>query len=346
MLGRGLDRRRFRQHDVGVFAGPRLDVVQRHRAGGQCSGLVEHDGVDALDGLQQLRVFDQDAQLCAATGADQDCGRGGQPERARAGDDQHRDSCGECRRRRLPGEQPPGHRRRGDQQYRRHEDRRDPVGRPLDRGLAVLGVADQLGHPGQLGVGADLGGAHEQPAVGVQRSADDDVPGGHVDRHRLAGHRRRVQSRCAVDDYAVGGDPLPRSHHHHVADLQLRDGHAYLVAVAQHRGVLGAQAQQRAQRRPGRTLRPRFGVVTGQLEHRDRRRDFEVHRTGTPKHRRRRPEVGGQRAQRHQGVHRRRVMPQAEQRRAVERIAAPRHDGRAQRQRQPLPADELPPHRH
>ena len=36
----------------------------------------------------------------------------------------------------------------------------------------------------------------------------------------------------------------------------------------------------------------------------------------------------------------------AEQRRAVERIAAPRHDGRGQRQRQPLPAGELPSHHH
>ena len=44
-----------------------------------------------------------------------------------------------------------------------------------DLGLAVLGVLDQPGHLGELGVGADPGGADDQPAAGVDGGADDGV---------------------------------------------------------------------------------------------------------------------------------------------------------------------------
>ena len=49
----------------------------------------------------------------------------------------------------------------------RHEDRGDPVGQPLHVGLAVLRVLDHPGHLGQLGVGADPGGADD--AAGRRR---------------------------------------------------------------------------------------------------------------------------------------------------------------------------------
>ena len=74
-------------------------LPRRHRA-----GLVEHDRVDAPRRLEHLGPLDQDAELCAATRADEQRGRRGQPERARAGDDQHgdrgREREGGARRRR------------------------------------------------------------------------------------------------------------------------------------------------------------------------------------------------------------------------------------------------------
>ncbi len=79
----------------------RCDGDQRHRAGGHGAGLVEHDGVDPAGRLQHLGALDQDAQLRAAPGADHQRGRRGQPQRARAGDDQHGDGRGEGRRRAL-----------------------------------------------------------------------------------------------------------------------------------------------------------------------------------------------------------------------------------------------------
>ena len=64
-----------------------------------------------------------------------------------------------------------------------------PVGETLDVGLAVLGVLDEAGHLGELGVGADPGRAHDQPSVGVDRRADDVVAGTDLRRNRLAGHQ-------------------------------------------------------------------------------------------------------------------------------------------------------------
>ena len=68
-----------------------------------------------------------------------------------------------------------------------HEDAGDPVGQPLHLGLAVLRLLDQPGHLGELGVGADPGGPHDQPAAGVDGRADDRVAGG---RPRPAPTRR------------------------------------------------------------------------------------------------------------------------------------------------------------
>ena len=90
----------------------------------------------------------------------------------------------------------------------RHEDPGDAVGQPLHLGLAVLRVLDQPGHLGELGVGADPGGPHDEPAAGVDRGADDGVADADLDRHRLAGEHRGVDGGGALDDDAVGGDLL------------------------------------------------------------------------------------------------------------------------------------------
>ena len=74
-------RRRRRRHDVD----------ERHPPGRDRAGLVEHDGVDATGGFEHLRALDQDAELRPAAGADEQRGRRGETERARAGDDEHRD---------------------------------------------------------------------------------------------------------------------------------------------------------------------------------------------------------------------------------------------------------------
>ena len=92
-----------------VDAVGRDDVDERHAAGGDGAGLVEHDRVDLAGGLEHLGALDEDAELGAAAGADQQRGGRGQAERARAGDDQHGDGGGERgrrRSRRCPSQKP------------------------------------------------------------------------------------------------------------------------------------------------------------------------------------------------------------------------------------------------
>ena len=67
------------------------DAPQRHPPLRERAGLVEHDRVDAARGLEDLRPLDEQPELRAAPGADEQRGRRREPERARAGDDQHGD---------------------------------------------------------------------------------------------------------------------------------------------------------------------------------------------------------------------------------------------------------------
>ena len=92
MLAGLLEARRQPQQLVLVEAGRRRRTVTEPRlAFGQRAGLVHHQRVDLLQDLERLGVPDQHARRRAAAGADHDRHRRRQPQRARAGDDEHRD---------------------------------------------------------------------------------------------------------------------------------------------------------------------------------------------------------------------------------------------------------------
>ena len=85
-------------------------------------------------------------------------------------------------------------------------------------GRGILNQTDgTVNVAGQLRVGADLAGAHQDPAVGVDRPPEDLGTGADVDRDRFPRHRRGVQRRGAVDHHAVGGHPLTGPDHQHIA---------------------------------------------------------------------------------------------------------------------------------
>ena len=118
VLGGVLERADEPQRLVAVDAVGDGDLDEAHPAGGDRAGLVEHDRVDAARGLEDLRALDQQAELGAAAGADHQRRRRGQPERARAGDDQHGDRGGERERRALARAEPEAERRDGDARSR------------------------------------------------------------------------------------------------------------------------------------------------------------------------------------------------------------------------------------
>ena len=320
------------------------DLDQRHLAGGDGAGLVEHDGVHLARGFEHLRSLDQQAELRPAPRADHQRRRGGQPERARAGDDQHRHGRGERERGALAGPEPEAEGGDSHADDHRHEHAGHAVGETLHRRLAGLRVGDERGDLRQRGVGADLGGAHDQPPARVDGGARDLGAGPDLDRDRLAGEQAHVHGRGALLDDPVGGDLLARTHHEAVSDLQLFDGHAALVAVGvEHGDVLGAELEQRRQGRAGAALGARLEVAPGEDERRHDRRRLQVDLVGAgaglgdqveahahvrhagvaDEQRVERPQPRGQDADRDERVHRRRAVLEIRPRRLVERPRRP-----------------------
>src|SRR5699024_3692372 len=147
-----------------------------------------------------------------------------QPTRVGAGGVEQRDGVGEGRGDGEPGAEPRAEGQRGDQDDDRHEDPGDAVGQALDLGLAGLGVLDELGHLGQLGVGADAGCADHEASAGVDGGAGDGVPLTHLDGDRLAGEHGGVDRGGAGDDGAVGGDLLAGADDEIVTLYEIVDG--------------------------------------------------------------------------------------------------------------------------
>ena len=290
MLARRFQRTGDPQHVGALVTADGLDVDQRHRAGRHRSGLVEHDRVHPSCGLEHLGTLDQETELSAAPGADEQRRRCRQAQRARAGDDQHGHGGAEGPLRVAGGEQPPDERGHGEPDHDRYEDRRDAIGEALDRCLARLRVLDQPGDLRQLGVGAHAGGAHDQPPVGVDGRAGHVVAGSDLDRNALARDERPVDRRRALEYDAIGGDLLARAHDEPIADGEFADRHPTLVAVVVEYGdILGTQVEQGTDGIAGPALGPRFEVAPGEDEGHDRRGDLEVDlgRVATAVHRHR-----------------------------------------------------------
>ena len=190
----------------------------------------------------------------------------GQAERARAGD--HQDGDGGA-----PG-------RGGGQARRPARSRGSRTARAITHGtktaairsasrcalaLVRLGLGDQPGDLGEQRVGADPGGADDEPAAHVHGGPGHLVARPDLHGHGLAGDERRVDRRAALGHDAVGGDLLARADHEQLARGQFADRHPVLGPVAQHGDALGAERGQRGQR--GRRPVPGPGLQVAAGEH-------------------------------------------------------------------------------
>ena len=258
-------------------AGDRDHVDERQLALGDRARLVEHDRVDPTGRFEHLRPFDQDAELRAAAGADEQRRRRCEAECARARDDQHGDGRREGERRVGARAEPVAERCGGDHDHDRHEDGRDPVCEPLHRRLAGLRVLDELRDLRERRVGADACRLDDEAPAHVDRRARDRVPLAHLDRQALAGQQGAVDRRRARDDDAVGGDLLAGTDDEPVTDVQIGDGHQSLAAVlVEARDVLRAELAERAQCRAGVALCAGLEVPAREQERDHDGRDLEV----------------------------------------------------------------------
>src|SRR6266508_2596327 len=223
---------------------------QRGLATGEGAGLVEGDGVDGGEVFEVDAALDEDA-VAGAAGDRRDHGDWhGDDQGAGARDGQDHQGAVEG-----VGERQP-HQRGAECGDREGEGEHDwGVGgaeafgeslRPAAVGLCLFDLAD---HSGQDGVGVGRGGLDVQGSVAVEGAAEDRRFGGGFGGHGLAGDRRGVDPRVAVDDPAVGGDALVRADQQDVADGEVldRDGFGAAVWAQPVRGRRG-QRHQRADR--------------------------------------------------------------------------------------------------
>ena len=276
---------------------PRRHVDERHLAGGDGAGLVEDDRVDAPGRLEHLGAADEDPQLAprpvptsSAVGVARPSAQGhamistatAAPNGGRgagAGDE--------------PGREGRGREHDDD----RHEDRRDAVREPLHGGLAGLGLAHQPGDLRQRGVGAHAGGAHLEAPAGVDVAPVTASPG-----PTSTGTLSPVSRDASTADEPASTTPsvairspgrTRKRSPGRSSEAGTRTSTAVLV---QQRRLLGAELEERRQRRPRPPLGPRLEPAAGQQGGGHHGGDLEVDVRVERRPRPRRPTTPGRRA--------------------------------------------------
>ena len=329
MLRELLGARREAEQLVGIPRGGRADRGELRAALGERARLVQRDEVDGGEPLQRVAAAEEHAALGRAAGADEHGGRGGEPERARAGDDEHRDGRHERVREAGAERQPDARRDHGDAEHDRHEDRRDAVGEALDGRAPPLRLAHEPDDARQGRVAADGRGAHRERAGAVDGRAGDGVARRLLDREGLAGQHRLVDGRAALLDLAVDGHALAGAHLEHVAHGDGLDGDVLRPARGHAARRLGRERHEPLDGFAGAAARARLQPAPAQDERHDHRRGLEVDR--------RRRSTGRDESRRHHGER-----AEAERRADAERDERV-HVGRAVARRRPAGGEKAAP---
>ena len=239
-----------------------VDRDQLRLALGQGAGLVDDQRVDLFQQFERFGVLDQHAGARAAAGADHDRHRRRQAERARAGDDQHRDGVDAARSPSpAPGRRSPRRRTRrprpattaGTNQPRRYR--------------RAAGSARASAAPRRPSRRSAPAACRCRPARRASQScrcaltvrAGDLVAGRLLDRHRLAGDHRLVDRAAPFDDDAVDRHLLagPHAQRGRRAAPASSGTSSSLPSVATRRARLRREVEQRADRARWSALRAR-----------------------------------------------------------------------------------------
>ena len=234
------------QAQQAVFADAVLwnEIGYNRLALGDGTGFIHDDDIDGMGRFQRFSRFDENAVRSAAASTDHDGCWCGQPEGARAGDDKHGNSDGQCKFKAGADKQPDdgGNHRDGDDN--RHENPGDLVGQFGDRCFRTGGFVDKLNDLGQRGFVANLIGTHGEVAALVDGGADDLIAAGLVHRNGLTGDGRFVDRTMAFKEHAVDRDRFPGFDDENVAFFDLFSRNDGFLAVTQHGGLFWRQVQQ------------------------------------------------------------------------------------------------------
>ena len=231
--------------------------------------LVEDDIAHAVQRFQRLSALEQHAALRALARAHHDGDGSREPQRARTGDDQHRNRARERVFERIAAREPAYEDGERDAHDHGHEHARDLVRHLGDGRLfraRVLHQLDDLGKDALAAHGGHAGGDVPRPADGA---ADELVPFRLFHGDALAADGALVHEGVPGRDNGVRGHGHARLHHHDVTRHKRLAVHLFLHAVPQHQRALGHQLAELVQRVAGAA----FGEGLEIFAHRDERKD-------------------------------------------------------------------------
>ena len=252
-----------------------LAYLGRALRDGSC--LVENDRLHAVRGLQRLCRLHEDAVRSTASRPHHDGGRGGEPQSARARDNEHADRVGKSGRHTCADKHPDDEGDKRNRDDHGHEHARNLVGELFDRRLRACRLVDHAHDPGEHGVCAHALGAHGKPSRAVHRRTRNRSPHALFHRYAFARNdglvdRARTFDHHSVDRHARTGandEDIPRSH------LIDRDFFLGTVDVAANRRFR-REVHKLRNRVGGLSLRARLEVLAQRDQREDHRRRLEV----------------------------------------------------------------------
>ena len=325
-----------RQRLFAVVGGQGDDFGQLRAAFGEGAGFVHRQHGQPAGVLQRGGVAKQHAMAGAQADAHHHRRRGGQAQRARAGNHQHRHRLHDGAfpvAAAGPHRQQGGH---GNGQHRRHKIPGNHVRQPLDRRFRALRLAHLADDGGQLGVGAHASGAQAQHALQIAGGGVHRAVHALADRGAFAGQQAFVHAALAVDHHAVHGRAFAFAHPHHLAHAHLGHRHILHCAVALHPRCGRRQLEQGFDGPGGLPARALFQPLAQQHQGDHQHAGFKVH-MAMMRRGQRRPhaqQIGHAGAQRHQHIHIGAAAAQAEPGAAIK---APTHQKLHWRGQRPLP---------
>ena len=239
--------------------------------------LIENDRLHAVCGLQRLCRLHEDAVRSTASRPHHDGGRGGEPQSARARDNEHADRVRKSGDHTCADKHPDDEGEKCDRDNHWHENARNLVGELLDRRLRACRLIDHVHDLSKHGIGAHALGAHGKPSRAVHRRTRNRSPHALFHRYAFARDdglvdRARAFDHHSVDRHARTGandEDIPRSH------LLDRDFFLGTVDVAANRRFR-REIHKLRDRVSGLALRARLKVLAQRDQREDHRRRLEV----------------------------------------------------------------------
>ena len=273
-------RPREMQQLVCVKSVDRLDRNELWFAFSKCACLIHDERVHFLHQLECFSIFEKHAERRTLAGGHHDGHGRGQPQRTRAGDDQHCDSVddGVGHPRIWSPEAPDDKGQNCNAHYDGHEVARNDVRKPLDRRAAPLCFAYHPHDLRQQRFRAHSLRAHDQRTCAVYGRPGQSRAGLLFYRDGLTGNHGFIYAARALEHDTIDGYLLPGTHAEPVARLDLLELYVNFCPVFSNQARrFRCQTQQRSYGSAGLASRTQFHHLSQKHQRGDHCGGFKVH---------------------------------------------------------------------